>query len=83
MASKPISYKERPRALDLAISITLLDYLKERSTAYLNKIRFFVFNAFDILVDKSIISRELKCLNFNRKKCRRIVAQRYQDLRDY
>ena len=77
MISKSINYKERPRALDLVVNIALLDYLKEQSTAYLNKIRFFIYNVFDILINKSIIYRELKRLDFNRKKCRRIVAQRY------
>ena len=65
MISKSISYKERSRVLDLVVNITLLDYLKERLTAYLNKMRFFIYNAFDILADKSIIYRELKRLNFS------------------
>ena len=65
MISKSISYKEYSYILDLAINITLLDYLKERSNTYLNKIRFFVYNAFNILINKSIIYRELKRLNFS------------------
>ena len=83
VASEPISHGGRPRALDLAVSMALLDYLEERSTAYLDEMRFFIFDAFDILADESTISRELKRLDFSRTKCRRIVAQRCQDLRDH
>lgn len=63
--------------------MALLEYLEERPTAYLDEMRFFIFNAFDILVDESTISRELRRLDFSRKRCRRIAAQRCQDLRDY
>ena len=83
MASKPISHGGRSRALDLAVSMALLDYLEERPTAYLDEMRFFIYDAFDILADESTISRELKRLDFSRKKCRRIAAQRCQDLRDH
>ena len=83
MFSKPISHEGRSRIPDLAVSMALLDYLKKRPIAYLDEIRFFLFNAFDILVDKFIIFRELRRLDFSRKKCRRVVAQRYQDLRNH
>ena len=75
MSSKPFSKGGRPRTLDLAVSMALLDYLEERPTAYLDEMRFFLFDAFDILVDESTIIRELKRLDFSREKCRRIAAQ--------
>ena len=74
MISKSINYKEYSRVLDLAVNIILLDYLEERLTTYLDKIRFFIYNAFNILINKFIIYRELKRLNFSRKKYRRIIA---------
>ena len=70
VALEPISHGGRPRALDLTHSMALLDYLEERPIAYLDKMRFFLYNAFDLLVDESTISRGLKYLNFSRKKCR-------------
>ena len=79
----PFSQGGRRRALDLAVSMALLDYLEEKPTAYLDEMRFFLFDAFDVLVDESTISRELKRLGFSRKKCRRVAAQRCQDLRDH
>ena len=83
VSSEPISQGGRSRALDLAVSMALLDYLEERPTAYLDEMRFFVFDAFDILVDESTIWRELTRLKFSRKQCRRIAAQRCQNLRDH
>ena len=83
VSSLPISQGGRNRRLDLAVSMALLDYLEERPTAYLDEMRFFLFDAFDILVDESTISRELRRLDFSRKKCRRVAAQRCQDLRDH
>ena len=65
MALEPISYRGRPRILDLAYSIVLLNFLDERPIAYLDKIRFFLYNAFDLLINKSTISRKLKYLDFS------------------
>ena len=65
MALEPISYGGRPRTLDLAYSIALLNFLDERPIAYLDEIRFFLYNAFDLLVDESTISRKLEHLDFN------------------
>ena len=65
MALEPISYRGRPRTLDLAHSIALLNFLDERPIAYLDEMRFFLYNAFDLLVDESTISRKLKYLDFN------------------
>ena len=45
--------------------MALLDYLEERPIAYLDKMRFFLYNAFDLLIDKSTISYKLKYLNFS------------------
>ena len=83
VALEPLSHGGRPRALDLAHGMALLDYLNERPTAYLDEMRFFLYDAFDLLVDESTISRELRRLDFSRKKCRQVAAQRSQDLRDW
>ena len=70
MALEPINHGGRPRTLDLAYSIVLLNFLDERPIAYLDEIRFFLYNAFDLLVNESTISRKLKYLDFSRKKYR-------------
>ena len=48
MSSESIGKGGRPRTLDLAVSMALLDYLEERPIAYLEEMRFFLFDAFDI-----------------------------------
>ena len=61
----PVSYGGRSCTLDLAYNIVLLDFLEERPIAYLDKIRFFLYNAFDLLVNESIISYKLRRLDFS------------------
>lgn len=83
MTIESVNRGGRPQALSSPVCEELLIYLDERPTAYLDEMRWFLFDSFNILVDESTISRALKRLCWNRKKCRRVAAQRNQDLCNY
>ena len=65
MILKFINHEKHFRALNFVVNMTFFDYLKKRLIAYLDKIRFFIFNVFNIFVNKFIIFRKFKCLDFN------------------
>ena len=60
----------------------LLIYVNQRPIVYLDEIRWFMLNEFNIEIDDSIISRTLKRLRWSKKKIRRVVRQRSQFLRN-
>lgn len=72
----------RPKELSQRHHEALLEYLEERPTAYQDKMAWFPWDEFDLVVDESTVSRALKRLGWNRKKAIRIARQRNQILRD-
>lgn len=70
------------RAFSQYHELQLLGYLEQQPTAYLDKMCWFLFDEFDIAVDKSTICQALQCLSWSRKKAKQIAAQQCQALRD-
>ena len=72
----------RPRSISEAHQEELLIYLDSRPIAYLDKMAWFLFNEFELIVDETTIWRCLHRLGWSRKNMRRIAKQRNQDLRN-
>ncbi len=72
--------EHKSRKLNQFHKIELLNYLKHRSHTYLNKMCWFIWNEFEIVVNDSIINKALKRLSWNHKKMMKQIAQRNQQL---
>ena len=72
----------RSRALQDYHEYELLEYLRERPMAYLDELRYHLYDSFEILIDESTVWRTLRRLGWSRKRLRRIARQRNQQLRD-
>jgi hypothetical protein len=60
---------------------SVLMFLEDRPTAYLDEIAFYLFDRYQIEVSESTVSRMLHDLRWSRKKARKIAAQQNEALR--
>lgn len=60
---------------------SILTYLDDKPTAYLDELAWYVYDAYDVNIDASTVWRILQRHGWTRKACERIAAQRSPELR--
>ena len=72
----------RPKALSDYHAEQLLQYLDQRPTAYQDEMVWFLYDEFELVVDRSTISRFLTARRWSKKIAKRVAAQQNDALRE-
>ena len=80
--TKPGGAHGRPLLLQEEHQSTLLLYLEDRPTAYLDEMAWFLFDEYDIICSEMTVWRNLHRLGWSRKKGTKVAKERNERLRD-
>lgn len=81
IALPPPGPQGRPLSLTEFHAQEILGSLQQKPLAYQNEMAWFLFDEFEIIVDRSTVSRTLQRCRWSRKAAKRQAAQRNEVLR--